>query len=208
MKKIIIKRLFDFVCALSLLMLVLPIFLGVSVFILIKMGKPIFYRGRRVGLQGAIFEMYKFRTMTQNAEKMGGPSTALNDPRLTSLGKFLRKYKLDELPQLMNILKGDMSFVGPRPQVEKYTSLYTAEEKKILSVRPGITDYASIKLIHLDHILGDVNVDEKYLNEVEPLKNRLRLKYVYEQSFLTDIKILFLTLVQLFKINKLWNTEN
>ena len=202
------KRLFDLTIVCFVLIVMSPLFLFIMLLIRITMGQPIFYQGRRVGLHGKIFKMYKFRTMVENAERIGGPSTALNDPRLTKTGKFLRKYKLDELPQFINILKGDMSFVGPRPQVEKYTSLYRGEEIKILSVRPGITDYASIKLIHLDRILGDENVDEKYLNEVEPLKNKLRLKYVYEQSLRTDLKILFLTFIQLFKIRNLWNTEN
>jgi lipopolysaccharide/colanic/teichoic acid biosynthesis glycosyltransferase len=128
--------------------------------------------------------------MVPNAERIGGPSTGLNDPRLTKLGTFLRKYKLDELPQLINVLKGDMSIVGPRPQVEEYTKLYNDEEKIILSVKPGITDYASIRFINLDQILGDANVDEKYLREIEPEKNKLRIKYRpqnYRTHNITDI---------------------
>ena len=202
------KRTFDLAFTLLLLVALSPLLLLVSSWILVTTGRPILYRGNRVGLHGLTFNMYKFRSMVPNAEQIGGPSTALNDLRLTKTGKLLRKYKLDELPQLFNIVKGNMSFVGPRPQVEKYTSLYNEEEKKILTVRPGITDYASIHLIHLDSLLGDCDVDEKYLNEVEPLKNQLRLKYVYEKSFWTDIKILFLTFAQLFKIKKLWNMEN
>jgi lipopolysaccharide/colanic/teichoic acid biosynthesis glycosyltransferase len=146
--------------------------------------------------------------MVVNAEKIGGASTALNDPRLTNFGKVLRKYKLDELPQLINIMLGDMSFVGPRPQVEKYTALYDDNEKKILNVKPGLTDYASIKFINLDQILGDDDVDEKYIREIEPEKNRLRLKYAREQSFLTDLKILFMTFMQLLKIQTIWNIRN
>jgi lipopolysaccharide/colanic/teichoic acid biosynthesis glycosyltransferase len=198
----------DFIGALLLLILLSPLLMGIMMLILVTMGRPVLYRGKRVGRHGAIFKMYKFRTMVNNAECLGGPSTALNDPRLTALGKFLRKYKLDELPQLLNIIKGNMSFVGPRPQVEKYTALYQGEEKKILSVRPGITDFASIELIHLDSLLGDENVDEKYQREIEPLKNRLRLKYIHEQSLRTDMKIIFLTLMQLFKIKTLWNSKN
>lgn len=202
------KRCFDITCALILLIGLSPFLLLIACLIFVTTGRPIIYQGRRVGLHGKIFNIYKFRSMIPMAENRGGPSTALNDPRLTVMGIYLRKYKLDEFPQLINVLKGDMSVVGPRPQVEKYTALYNDEEKKILTVKPGITDYASIVLIHLDKILGDEDVDDKYLQEIEPLKNRLRLKYVYERSFLTDIKILFLTAVRLLKIKRLWNTES
>lgn len=146
--------------------------------------------------------------MVVNAEKIGGASTALNDPRLINIGKFLRKYKLDELPQLINILRGEMSFVGPRPQVEEYTKLYSSEEKIILSVKPGLTDYASIKFINLDKILGDENIDERYFKNIEPEKNRLRIKYVREHSFFIDIKIIIMTLMQMFEIKRIWNTKN
>ena len=138
--------------------------------------------------------------MVADAEKLGGPSTALNDPRITPIGKFLRRYKLDELPQLINILKGEMSFVGPRPQVERYTKLYEGEEKIILSVRPGLTDYASLHFIDMDSTLGDGDVDRKYMTEVEPLKNVLRIKYVKERSFLVDMKILLKTMFRLFQV--------
>jgi lipopolysaccharide/colanic/teichoic acid biosynthesis glycosyltransferase len=146
--------------------------------------------------------------MVIDAEKIGGPSTALNDPRLTRIGKFLRKYKLDELPQLINILIGDMSFVGPRPQVEYYTRSYSDEEKIILSVRPGLTDYASVHFINLDAILGDENVDEKYSREIEPLKNRLRIKYARRNNLFIDMKIILMTLTQMFKIKSKWNIKN
>jgi lipopolysaccharide/colanic/teichoic acid biosynthesis glycosyltransferase len=167
---------------------------------------PIFYRGKRTGRFGKGFVMYKFRTMVVNAEKFGGPSTALNDPRLTTIGKFLRKYKLDELPQLFNILIGDMSVVGPRPQVEKYTRLYAGPEKAILNVKPGLTDYASIRFIDLDAILGDDNVDEKYQREIEPEKNRLRMEYVNNHNFWIDMKIIFMTFARLFCGSR-WNTQ-
>jgi lipopolysaccharide/colanic/teichoic acid biosynthesis glycosyltransferase len=136
--------------------------------------------------------------MVADAELLGGPSTALNDPRFTSIGRLLRKYKLDELPQLINILKGEMSIVGPRPQVEKYTKLYTGENTAILSVRPGLTDYASIHFMDMDATLGNEDVDRKYLEEVEPYKNQLRVKYVKEQSFRTDMEILIRTVFKLF----------
>lgn len=169
---------------------------------------PVFYRGVRTGLNGKPFRIFKFRTMVANAELIGGPSTALNDPRLTPIGKFLRKYKLDELPQLFNIICGEMSFVGPRPQVEIYTRLYSGEEKLILTVKPGLTDYASIHFINLDALLGDKDVDQKYLHEIEPQKNMLRIKYAKEHSFWIDLKILFRTTIQMLKIRSKWNIGN
>ncbi len=166
----------------------------------------VFYRGTRIGRNGKPFRIFKFRTMVVDAEKKGGQSTAMNDPRLTKVGKVLRKYKLDELPQLINVFAGEMSLVGPRPQVEKYTSLYNAEEKEILSVRPGLTDYASIRFVHLDKLLGDEEVDRRYREEIEPEKNKLRLKYVRERCFLVDLKILIFTVFRLLRIRSLWNT--
>ena len=203
-----LKRIFDIVfCLVSLPFLIL-FFIIIALAIKIDSSGPVFYRGWRTGLDGAPFRIFKFRTMVVNADKIGGPSTALNDPRLTKLGKILRKYKIDEFPQLINIFFGDMSFVGPRPQVEKYTKLYNNEEKIILNVRPGLTDYASIELINLDQILNDESVDEKYLKEIEPKKNRLRIKYVKEQSFWGDIKIILITLKQMLRIRAIWNIKD
>ena len=192
---------FDLFGALSGLVLLFPLLAFIALLVKLTSRGPIFYSGIRSGLHGVPFRMFKFRTMVADAEQLGGPSTALNDPRFTPTGRILRKYKLDELPQLINILRGEMSIVGPRPQVEKYTKLYTGENKVILSVRPGLTDYASIHFIDMDSILGDEDVDRKYLEEVEPYKNRLRIKYVKEQSFRTDMKIVLRTIVKLFKSN-------
>lgn len=203
-----LKRLFDLVACLAALPFVLPFLALFGIIIKISSPGPVFYRGLRSGLDGKPFRIFKFRTMVVDAEKIGGPSTALNDPRLTNVGRFLRKYKIDELPQLINILTGDMSFVGPRPQVEKYTKLYTDEEKIILSVKPGLTDYSSINFIDLDATLGDGDVDEKYLREIEPVKNKLRIKYVKEQNFWVDIKILFMTFLRMVRIKTTWNTQN
>ena len=194
------KRIIDVVGAVLGLLLTLPIFAMVSAAIKLTSRGPVFYRGLRTGRNGKLFRIFKFRTMVVDAEKLGGPSTALNDPRITPIGKFLRRYKLDELPQLINILKGEMSFVGPRPQVERYTNLYKGEEAIILSVRPGLTDYASLHFINMDATLGDSNVDQKYMTEVEPIKNTLRIKYVKEQSFMTDMKILLKTLAKVIKV--------
>lgn len=201
------KRVFDVIFSLILLFSLSPVLLVLSLIIKADSPGPVLYRGIRSGIHGKPFHILKFRTMVENAENLGGPSTAYNDPRLTRIGAFLRKYKLDELPQLINILKGKMSFVGPRPQVEKYTKLYNKEESIILTVRPGLTDYASIKFINLDQILGDENVDEKYLKIIEPEKNALRIKYVKERTFLLDIKILVHTFLRVSKIRSLWNKD-
>lgn len=203
-----IKKIFDVTICLILLLFLLPLFIAIGIFIKLDSPGPVFYRGRRTGLNGKPFRIFKFRTMVVDAEKIGGPSTSLNDPRLTRVGKFLRKYKMDELPQFINILLGEMSFVGPRPQVESYTKLYNDEQKKILSVKPGITDYASIRFINLDKVLGDEEVDIKYCEQIEPQKNKLRLKYVEERSFLVDLKIIYLTVLRMMKIKSLWNTRS
>jgi len=203
-----LKRFFDISACLLTLPSLLLFFALIGIIIKVNSPGPIFYRGWRTGLNDRPFKIFKFRTMVVAAEKVGGPSTALNDPRLTRIGKFLRKYKIDELPQFINILKGEMSFVGPRPQVEKYTKLYNDEEQIILSVRPGLTDYASIKFINLDQVLGDDLVDEKYLKEIEPEKNRLRMKYAKDHSFFIDIKIIMITFIQMLKIRSKWNIED
>ena len=184
-----------------------PVLVFLALIIKCESRGPIFYRGIRSGLNGTPFRILKFRTMVPDAEKIGGPSTGLNDPRLTRTGAFLRKYKLDELPQFINVLSGTMSIVGPRPQVEQYTKLYNDEEKVILSVKPGITDYASLHFINLDQLLGDHNVDDRYRQEIEPVKNRLRIKYATEQSFLVDCKIILHTILRVLKIESAWNIE-
>jgi lipopolysaccharide/colanic/teichoic acid biosynthesis glycosyltransferase len=200
------KKVTDVLAAAVGLTMASPLLLTVAMLVKATSPGSVFYRGIRTGKDGVPFRIMKFRTMVTNAESLGGPSTALNDPRLTRIGKFLRKYKLDELPQLINVLVGDMSLVGPRPQVQKYTDLYNDEEKLILSVRPGLTDYASLRFINLDQMLGDGNVDEKYLKEIEPAKNRLRIEYVKKHCLAEDLRILFMTVLQMFKIRSKWNT--
>ena len=203
------KRLFDLAVGALALLVLSPILLSIAVLIKLSDRGPVLYRGRRIGFHGRPFFIYKFRTMVVNAEHMGfGPSTARNDTRITRVGRVLRQYKLDELPQLMNIVKGDMSVVGPRPQVERFTQLYGEEEQVIFSVRPGLTDYASIKFINLGDLLGDENIEEKYLREIEPEKNRLRIKYAREHSFLIDLKIIWQTIVQLFRVKLAWNIKS
>ncbi len=192
------KRFFDLSLSIVCLVVLLPVLTIILLLVLVTAGKPVFYLGRRIGRYGKVFEIIKFRTMIVNAEK-SGTTTALNDPRITCIGKFLRKWKVDELPQLFNILKGEMSFVGPRPEVEEHTNDYSEEERQILTVLPGLTDYASIRFISLDKVLGSENPHHVYLSRVRREKNLLRLKYVRERSFLTDIKIIILTLVMLMR---------
>ena len=203
-----LKRFFDITACLIALPFIVPFFGAIGIIIKLNSPGPVFYRGWRTGLDGKAFRIFKFRTMVVDAEKIGGPSTALNDPRLTEFGKFLRKYKIDELPQIINVLKGEMSLVGPRPQVEEYTRLYNDNEKVILSVKPGLTDYASIEFINLDQVLGDDSVDEKYLKEIEPEKNKLRVKYVKEHSFGIDSKIIFMTMLKMLRIKSIWNIRD
>jgi len=180
-------------------MLTTPILLILAILIKREDGGPVFYRGVRVGLHGNPFRIFKFRTMVVNAEKIGGSSTADDDPRITKIGKFIRKYKLDELPQLINVLKGEMSFVGPRPQVQWAVELYNEEEKILLSVRPGITDYASLKFKNEAEILkGSSNPDKDYLEKIAPEKTRLGLEYVRNSSLLLDVKIIFITIRAIF----------
>jgi lipopolysaccharide/colanic/teichoic acid biosynthesis glycosyltransferase len=158
-------------------------------------GGPVFYRGGRVGLNGKDFCIFKFRTMVVNADRMGGASTADDDPRITRIGKKLRKHKLDELPQLINVFMGDMSLVGPRPEVPHYVNMYTEEEKAILAVRPGITDWASLWNPDEGAILaGSPDPEKTYMEKIRPEKIRLQLKYVRERSFWKDLIILFQTL--------------
>jgi lipopolysaccharide/colanic/teichoic acid biosynthesis glycosyltransferase len=191
----LIKRTFDVVCSLLGLLLLLPILVALAV--LIKLGSrgPVFYRGKRVGRLGKRFHIYKFRTMVADAEKLGGSSTPEDDPRVTRIGVFLRKYKLDELPQLINVLWGDMSLVGPRPQVEWAVGLYTEKEKALLSVRPGITDYASIKFNNEGDVLrGSTDPDKDYMEKIAPEKIRLGLEYVKAHSLWVDLRIILATL--------------
>ena len=190
------KRCFDIIISFCSLIVLSPVLIFTAIRIKLEDPGPIFYRGLRVGLNGNPFRIFKFRTMIHDAEKLGGPSTANDDPRITRVGSLLRKYKLDELPQLINVLKGDMSIVGPRPEVKYYTELFTDEEKIILSVRPGITDWASIWNSDEGAVLAGAKDTEKaYMDLIRPKKLKLQLKYVRERSFWTDLRIIFLTIL-------------
>jgi len=194
----IIKRLFDITFSFFGLIIASPLMILAAVFIKLGSTGPILYKAKRVGKNGKIFKMYKFRSMIVNAEKLGGPSTSADDSRLTKTGKFLKKYQLDELPQLINILIGEMSFVGPRPEVPLYINMMTKEEKDIiLSVLPGITDMASLWNFHEGELLkGSPDPEKTYMEKIRPEKIRLQIKYVQTRSFWLDIKIIFKTLVE------------
>jgi len=192
----IAKRIFDIIASGIGLIVFSPLMLIIAYLIKKEDGGPVFYRGVRVGKYGKPFRIYKFRTMVVDAEKIGGPSTADDDPRITRVGKILRKYKLDELPQLINVLKGEMSIVGPRPEVQFYVDMFTEEEKDILSVKPGITDWASLWNPDEGAILaGSPDPEKTYMEKIRPTKIRLQLKYVKERSFWVDLKIIALTIL-------------
>lgn len=194
------KRVFDFILALIMVIVLSPVLLVVSALIIIDDGMPVFYRAQRGGYKNKTFRIFKFRSMINNADKIGGGTTALNDSRITKVGNFLRKTKLDEFANLFNILRGEMSFIGPRPELLQYTDQYEGVEKYIFEVRPGITDFSSDVFINLDEIVGGENADEMYEKYVLKNKNALRVKYAAEVSFKTDFKIFFKTVFDV--INK------
>ena len=190
------KRAFDLAMALLSLPVTAPAFAVCALAIRLTDGKPVLYRGVRAGLNGRPFVMYKFRTMIADAERCGGTSTAADDRRITAVGHSLRRWKLDELPQLLNVIKGDMSLVGPRPQVLEEVAGYTPEEREILSVKPGITDYASIRFRDEGEILrGQPDPDEAYQRLIRPEKMRLGLLYARERSLSADVRILWKTVL-------------
>ncbi len=195
-----VKRLFDILFSVLGLLLSSSLLLFTAFLIKREDSGPVFYRGLRVGRFGKPFRIFKFRTMIVNAEKLGGPSTADDDPRITKVGRSLRKYKLDELPQLINVLKGEMSFVGPRPEVQHYVDMFTEKERVILSVRPGITDWASLWNPAEGAVLaGSPDPEKTYMEKIRPEKIRLQLKYVEERSFWIDLKIIAQTLLTILK---------
>ena len=193
-----IKRVFDILITGIALLIIWPLYLILAVAVVIEDGFPIFYRANRGGYKNKLFKICKFRTMVKNADKIGGGTTALNDPRITKVGNILRKTKLDEIPQLGQVFIGKMSLIGPRPELLRYTDQYEGEEKDILKVRPGITDFSSVEFINLDEIVGGENADEMYEKYVLKKKNALRVKYAHEVSFGTDVYILFKTLGAVF----------
>lgn len=189
------KRLFDFTISLTGLIVISPVLILAALFIKAASGSPVFYRQARVGLNGRIFKLYKFRTMAADADKIGTSVTTKNDPRITPVGRFLRWAKLDELPQLFNVLKGDMSFVGPRPDVPGFADKLEGKDRIILSVRPGITGPATLKYRKEEEILAKQPDPDKYNAEViYPDKIRINREYAKNHNFWTDIGYIFKTI--------------
>lgn len=192
-----IKRLFDIFFSLIGIIILLPVFIIISLLIILDSKGGIFYAQERIGKNEKPFKLYKFRTMKTDSEKKGLLTIGSKDNRVTKVGYYLRKSKVDELPQLFNVLIGNMSLVGPRPEVKQYTIMYSAEQKKVFSVRPGITDYASIAYRNENELLSHSNKPEKtYIETIMPDKLKLNLKYIAEQNLVTDIKIIFKTIFE------------
>lgn len=192
------KRIFDLFFSLIGIIFLSPIMIISSILIKINSKGPIIFKQKRVGLKGKSFLIFKFRTMDNDIQ--GGFLTLKNDKRVTSIGRKLRKYKLDELPQLFNVFIGNMSFVGPRPEVEKYVKLYNKKQKKVLDVKPGITDYASIEFVNENELLANFeNSDQMYIENIMPRKIELNLKYLEEKSLINDILIIIKTLRAIVK---------
>ncbi len=190
-----IKRCFDIFASFIGLLLLSPFFIIIAIVILIDSRGGVFYKQVRVGKNNKDFKLFKFRSMSTGSDKKGLLTVGGRDSRITRSGYFIRKYKLDELPQLLNVLFGDMSLVGPRPEVRKYVDMYNAEQMKVLNVKPGITDYASIEYSNENELLAKSSEPEKtYIEEIMPAKLLLNQKYITEQSLLTDIKIILRTI--------------
>ena len=194
------KRLFDLIVSAIALIFLSPFFLLIAIIVKLDSKGPVFYLQQRIGKRGEPFNLYKFRSMVTNADKQRLITVGNRDPRITSSGYYLRKYKIDELPQLINVLKGDMSFVGPRPEVKKYVELYNMEQQKVLNVRPGITDLASIQFRNENELLeGKPDPEHYYIHNIMPRKLALNNHYIANQSLLLDIKIIFQTISKIFR---------
>ena len=193
----VVKRIFDFICSTLGLIVLSPVLLAIAIKIKTGSDGPVFFRQIRVGEKNEEFEILKFRTMVVDAEKLGRQITVGNDNRITKIGAFLRKYKLDELPQLINVFKGDMSLVGPRPEVPRYVNLYNEEQRKVLEVKPGRTDLASIRYRDENDLLGEAeNPDDFYINTIMPDKLALNLEYINNNNIFVDIYIILKTIIK------------
>lgn len=197
-----LKRIFDIICSLVGILFLLPIFLFISVAVLVNSGFPVFYFQTRVGKNNKDFKLYKFRTMYTDSDKKGLLTVGGRDPRVTPVGYYLRKFKLDELPQLFNVLFGSMSLVGPRPEVRKYVEMYDQDQKRVLEVKPGITDYASLEYINENEILAkSENPEQTYIHEIMPAKLKLNMRYINEAGLLTDLTIITRTVQKIVSGN-------
>jgi lipopolysaccharide/colanic/teichoic acid biosynthesis glycosyltransferase len=194
------KRLFDFFASLIGLILISPILLVIGLIIVIGSKGPVFYIQKRIGKHAVPFNLYKFRSMKVGSDKKGLLTLGDNDVRVTKIGYFIRKYKIDELPQLINVLKGDMSLVGPRPEVSKYVELYNNFQKQILSVKPGITDRASIKYRDEAEMLTKQEDPETfYIKQIMPDKVEINIEYIKNANFFSDINVIFSTVFKILK---------
>jgi len=194
------KRLFDIISSCIVLLLLLPLFMVIAIFTKLDSKGPVFFKQKRMGRNFRPFMLFKFRSMVMNAPEKGPAITIGGDPRITKIGRFLRKTKLDELPQLINVLNGDMSIVGPRPEVEKYVEMFKDDYKVILQVKPGITDYATIEFRDEEDVLKKFqNPEDGYIKEVLPKKIELYKKYIKDKGFFTDMKLVLLTLWKIVK---------
>ena len=189
------KRLFDIVLSIFAILILLPLFIIISIIVKATSPGDVFYRGIRAGLHGKVFKIFKFRSMYTGSDK-GPRTTSKADARITFVGVYLRKYKLDELPQLFNILFGDMSFVGPRPELKTYTDLYKGDEKLILTVRPGLTDFSSLYFSNLNELIDDKDPDKVFEKNILPKKNYLRIEYVKKRNFLLDLNLILKTFIK------------
>lgn len=189
------KRLFDITASFFGILILSPLLIFIGLWVGLSSKGGVFYKQIRVGKNNKDFKLYKFRSMRVNSDKQGLLTVGSKDSRITKAGYFIRKYKIDELPQLFNVLKGDMSFVGPRPEVRRYVDLYSEEQMKVLSVRPGITDPASIKYRNENDILSsESNPEEYYIQHIMPDKLKINIDYINNRTFIKDIKIIFQTI--------------
>ena len=194
------KRAFDFLFSLFILVLFLPIGIVISILILFSSRGGIFYMQERIGKNGVPFKLYKFRSMRVSAEAAGKLTIGMKDPRITSVGVFIRKYKLDEFAQFINVLQGDMSIVGPRPEVNEFVVLYTDTQKKVLDVKPGITDYASIEYFNENELLAASDDPKKtYIEDIMPDKIKINQKYLANPTLSHDLEIIFKTILRVLK---------
>ena len=201
----IVKRAFDLILSFLFLIITSPFLLGIAVAIKLDSAGPVLFKGARVGVDGVLFSILKFRTMVDLPASAGPAVTGKKDQRITRVGRFLRTYKLDEIPQLLNVIKGEMSLVGPRPEDPKYVAHYTAEQRKVLSVQPGIASPAAVKFRHEEEILADVpaeEIDRLYLEDILPEKLALDLAYVEDNSLIVDIEILFAAVASSLRKNE------
>jgi len=198
----VLIRFFDILLSFAGLIVLLPLFIVIALFISIDSRGGVFYYQTRVGKNGINFRLVKFRTMTAGADKLGGLTVGTRDSRVTGVGYYLRKFKFDELPQLINVLTGDMSLVGPRPEIRRYVDRYTPEQRIVLTVKPGITDYASIEFMDENELLGrSIDPEKTYIDEVMPAKIQYNLRYIENHNLREYFRILALTFKGLFRKN-------